>query len=412
MAAEVFVRFLEELKLFSGFERTEAIEMERLISSVDTGIETADVVIKDLPVAKTEQGFLTLGDRPVGEINQIMREGDLAELVKISQKEIPVTGTDIKSFEKLVSDTPELRTRQVKDLATTAKAKYPQLDVEAENMETLSTGAKKDLAKVESNLFKYFKQGTVISLTIGTVVVGVGWISAATSKRKGCFMQTSIDGKVTSCKVQAYSCIGTPEGNLCQENLKYYNTTLVLMKLVMLDDADERKTKLAELVKMKVSDLNANLSQIIDKFYPDVAKYIKDLAENRPDVDVCQIKHPDIDNGDIPACRMCTPSAKPTSTLFIDPTQYPNNVAFQCVINPSILDTISDAVINTGKDLWDGITSGLIKFLKPIAIFIVIVLILLAIITIGLKLIPQKQAQQSSLQQQQSSQSSIRYQRI
>lgn len=402
-----FVKFLEELRLFSGFERTEAFEMEELLSKVDTGIETANVIIKDLPVSATEEGFLTIGDRPVGEINQIMREGDLVELVKISQKEIPVTGTDIKGFQKLVSDTPEMRTRQVKDLASSAKAKYPQLDVEPEKMEMLSNGAKKDVARVESNLFKYFKQGTVLSLTIGTVVVGVGWISKATSKRKGCHMQTSINGKVTSCKVQAYSCIGTPDGNLCQENLKYYNTTLVLMKLVMLDNTDERKMELAKLVKMDVADLNPKLSQIIDNNYSDVAKFIKNLGDKRPDVDICQIKHQDVENGEIPACRMCTPSAKPTSTLFIDPIQYPNNVAFQCVINPSILDTISDAVINTGKDLWDGITSGIIKFLKPISIFIIIVLILFAIITIGFKLIPQKQSQPPSQPQ-----SSIRYQRI
>lgn len=393
--SEAFVQFLESLKLFSGFERTEAIEMENLIATVDSGIETVDTAIKELPISKTEQGFITMGDRPVGEINQIMREGDLVELVKISKAEIPVTSSEVSEFQRLVQNTPELKYRQVKDLSSVTKAKYPHMDVEPENIDTLSQGAKNDLSKVENNLYKYFKQGTVISLTVGTVVVGVDGISKSTLRRKGCFMQTSINGTVTSCKVQAYTCSGITDGNMCQGTFKYYNTTLILMKIVMLDDTDERKMRLAELVEMSVGDLNKNLSQIIDKHYDKVAKFIKDLNDQRPEVDVCQIKHPDVDNGGIPACRMCTPSANPTSTLFIDPSQYPGNVTFQCVINPSIIDTISDAVINTGKDLWDGVSSGILKFLKPIGIFIVIVLILIAVITIVVKLIPQKQQKQS-----------------
>lgn len=397
--AALFREFLEDLKSFSGFEKTLAIDAERLLREVDTGIKGVDEAIKSLPVAKSEQGFLIMGERPVGEINKVLREADLAELVRISKKDIPITSSDKSLFKATVNDTPELKFREVSDLANASKAKYPHLDVTVENIENLSKAGQRDLKIAENNLFKYFKRGTIISLTIGTIVVGVDWLAKATEKRKGCFMLTTINHKTTSCKVQAYSCVGQG-GDMCPQNLKLYNVTLVLMKIATLDDTDSRKISVAKAAGVAVGDLEKNLSQVIDKKYDAIAKVIREMGADRPEFAICDIRHNDVENGVVPACRMCTPSANPISTQFIDPTQYPDNITFQCSINPSLIDTISDAVINTGKNLWDGITNGILQFLKPIAIFIVVILSLFIVVSIVLKFIPNRSAKSSTIIQQ------------
>lgn len=130
-------------------------------------------------------------------------------------------------------------------MATQNKKSFPYLDLKETDFPNMSKTAATDIKKIENNLFKYFKQGTTIALTLGVIYVAVDWLVKTTEKRKGCFMLTTISGKTTSCKVQAYSCIGS-EGDLCTSTLSYYNTTLVLMKIATLADDNELKIKVAQ----------------------------------------------------------------------------------------------------------------------------------------------------------------------
>lgn len=384
----VFRNFLKSLRGLSGIGKGTIEDASALLKTANSGIHSVDDALKNLPVTKTRHGFLRMGDETVGRINKLLREGDLGEIARVSKRNISYTSADVKAFKSTVSDTPEKAFKEMSDVVVANKRVYPHLDARVEDIPNLSKSATKDLKTVENNLFKYFKKGTVIALTLGTVYVSADWLVKATEQRKGCFMLTTINNKTTSCKVQAYSCIGQG-GHMCHDNLPYYNVTLVLMKIATLDDSDLRKIDVATAAGISPSELNAKLATVIDTKYEAVSKVIK-LMTNKPDVDICGIKHPDVENGIVPACRMCSPSDNPISTTFIDPDMYPDNVTFQCSINPSLLDTLTDAAISTGKNLLSGITGGLGPLVKLFAIGFAVILVLLILITVAMKFIEKR----------------------
>lgn len=381
-----FARFLTDLKTYSGVsvEKT-AEQAKNLLKNVDSGIKSTDDVIKNLTVTKNKQGAVLLGEKPVGAVYRILREGDLKKLIAVSKQNVPVTAADVSAFKKLVGITPELGLKHVDDVATVAKRERPHLNATVDNLDKLSDTAKRDLKKVESNLFRHFREGTVVALTIGAVTVGVNWISQATRARKGCFMMTVVDGKTTSCKISEYTCSADDANtgnNKCNNVQDYYNTTLVLMHLASAPDTDSKKISIATVTGIAVSELNAKLAIVIDNHYAAVAKAIKEMGAQRPkEFSVCGIKNDAVENGVVPPCRMCDPTANPVSTTFIDPEQFGENITFQCVTNPSVLDTVSDAIVSTGHNLWDGVITLASGTLKQIGVIAAIVLVLLVLVT-------------------------------
>lgn len=378
-----FKSFLTELKKFSGVNKATVEEASTLLKSVDSGIKSTDEAIKNLKVTKNAQGVVLLGDKHVGRINRILREGDLKTLIGVSKQNIPVTAADSSAFKTLVGNTPERGLKNVDDVAAVTKRDRPHLNATVENLDKISDTAKQDLKKVESNLYKYFKEGAVISLTVGAVYVGVDWVSKATQARKGCFMVTTINGVTTSCKVATYTCSSgdTNTGNKCTGTMDYYNTTLVLMYLANAPDTDPNKIAIATVTGVPVSQLDSQLANIIDNHYPAVVDAIEKMGTERPNTfSICGITNKSVEGGVVPPCRMCDPTANPVSTSFIDPAQYGDNITFHCVTDPSILDTISDTVVSTGKNLWDGVATVVSGSLKQIGIIAAIILGVLVLV--------------------------------
>lgn len=383
-AATGFTNFLNELRKISGVTAKSIDDATDLLKNVDSGIKSTDDAIKNLTVTKNTQGAVLLGDTHVGVINKILREGDLKKLVTVTKQNVPVSAADVSAFKRLVGNTPELGLKNVDDVATAAKRERPHLNATVENLDKIPETAKRDLKMVENNLYRHFKEGMSVALTVGVVTVGVDWISRATRARKGCFMVTVVDGKTTSCKVSAYTCStgDANTGNQCTAALDYYNTTLVLMHLVSAADTDRNKVSISTATGIAVGELNANLALIIDTHYQAVATAIKNMAANRPKgFSICAIKHDAVEGGVVPPCRMCDPTANPVSTAFIDPEQYGENITFQCVTNPSVLDTISDVIVSTGHNLWDGVFTLASGTLKQIGILAAIILVVLVLVT-------------------------------
>lgn len=395
-----FTKFLTDLKNISGVTAKTLDEASSLLRNVDSGIKSTDDAIKKLAVTKSKQGAVLLGDTHVGAINRILRQGDLKKLIAVSKQNIPVTAADVSAFKKLVGNTPELGLKNVDDVATVAKRERPHLNATLETLDKIPDTARRDLKKVESNLYKHFKEGTTVALTIGVATVGVNWISEATRTRKGCFMLTTLDGRTTSCKVAAYTCStgDADKGNRCTGATDYYNTTLVLMHLVSLPDADPNKIAIATATGIPVNELNAKLAIIIDNHYPAVAAAIKNMGDQRPKTfSICGITNDAVEGGVVPSCRMCDPTANPVSTAFIDPEQYADNITFQCVTNPSVLDTVSDAIVSTGHNLWDGVITGASGAFKQIGILAVIILVVLVLVTFIARTLTKKRSEYTDL---------------
>lgn len=379
--------FLSEFRTASRFA---IADVEALLKSFKSEIKSLDELVTTLPVTKSKHGFIELADNTVGKVNRVLREGDLAELVRIAKRNVPFTSVEATAFRSLVSDTPEIALKSVTDLAETSARAHPHLNLREADFPSMSKTAAADIKTVENNLFKYVKQGTTLALTLGAVYVGVDWLTKTTAERKGCFMLTTINGTTTSCKVAGYSCIGSG-GNTCATNPTLYNTTLILIKVASLPDTDELKIKVAAAAGIEPSAMNTSLATIIDTKYAEIDAVIL-AATTKPSFVVCGITNSGVENGIVPPCRMCSPSDNPISTTFIDPKQYADNVTFSCSINPSLLDTIADAAKKTGKDLLNGITGGLSAILKPLAIIAAIVVAIIIAISVVMRVMKSNKA--------------------
>nr|WIE70396.1 ODV-e56 [Oryctes rhinoceros nudivirus] len=110
--------FLKELK---SMAKAGIGDVQNLLKSFKSNIKSLDDIVTTLPVTKNKYGFIELAENSVGNVNKVIREANLAELVRLSGKNVPYTSADVVSFKTLVSDTPELSFKELSDLVTANK---------------------------------------------------------------------------------------------------------------------------------------------------------------------------------------------------------------------------------------------------------------------------------------------------
>lgn len=381
---------IKGIKELASFSKGEIKDAEELLRSTESGIEAADSAFKELKVAKAD-GLLTIGAEPIGSFNKILREADLRGIVNLAKKTIPVSEEQVAAFKKLIGPTNESVYKDLIDDTAKNVEKYPHLNVTINNIDTLSETAKRDIKQVESKLSKKFKTGTKITLTLGTLAVGANWVIKATAERKGCYMLTTINNTVSSCKVSAFTCVGGVEDNLCPEfnANNYYNITLIAMYIANLDNSDEMKNDLAKLLKISAADFSLNFAQCLEDNFAIISDYVIGSLNNTRKLDfgICDIVREDVEGGIVPTCRLCSPSASPKSTEYINPGLYGDNITFQCCSNPTIMETITDVMKTTGENLLEGLTEGFFALVKPFAFFLAILLAILIVAYIVVKFI-------------------------
>jgi hypothetical protein len=376
--ATVELEFAESLRALTEGEIS---AVETVISGFDSQIGPLEETIKSFTITKNKFNFIELNGESVGKVHRVLRSGDLEEVLKLSKRNIPYTSEDVTAFAKVMVDTPEKGVRDIEKLAVANKSKLPQLDLNVEAIDSVSGTSKLQLDRVQSNLLKAFKVGTTVTLTFGAIYVTADWIKKALEERKGCHLLTTINGKTTSCKINSFSCIGSG-GVSCSSTPTYRNITLNLMYIANLPNSDALKINVATAVGFSADKLRDKLTEIIDTKFKEASTVIRN--ETIPSFEPCSVTHPDIDNGKVPPCRMCSTSALPTSTQYIDPKDLATNVALQCVTNPSVLDVVADTFVNTGKNLLEGIAGGLTTLLRPLLIAAAIIAVVVIIIAIVL----------------------------
>lgn len=382
-----FKQFMEEFKKFVGGGASKSLgQLSELTSTVKSGVKSFDDVIANIPTKQAKNGVISMGERTVGAVHRLAREGNLSGLAKLSKSSVNIVESDKRAFSQLTGITPEKQLHEIGESAASVKKLRPSLDVPAKDIDKLPVAAKSKLKTVTDNLLKKFKTGTVIALTVGAIYVGVDWISKATQARAGCYMLTTINNKTTSCKLAAYTCSGDVNANACSGAAPaYYNVTLVLIAISQMSEESDTKVALCEQLKIEPVKLAGSLKTVIDNQFMTVKTFVDKLTTH-PKYTICGLKSSEVENGVIPDCRMCSPSADPTSTMFIDPAQYPDNVTFQCVTNPSILDTITDAAVSTATDLWQGVGKALNLPVRKIVIGVTVSTIVLFLVWIMVRL--------------------------
>lgn len=384
-----FADFLSGLKKFLGSTEKTAEDLKLFLKNSKIGLSAPEDILKSLEVKKLNGIFMVGDDIPLNKLEYVMKEGSLKNLYKIAKIEEPILETDAKAFKTIVGSTSEKALDDLAELTLKYKKLFSHLDVTVEDFSKLSKKFQAEAGKMESNLFKYFKEGTVISLIIGTVVVSAGWLLIATEKRKGC-MLTRTDGTGTSsCKLINYSCNPYIQGCECaNQNYNHNNTTLMALNISKLSNDAQVKKDCSAAVGILVEKFEENLNVILNTKFEILDKFIKNLKNPiiNP-TDICKLTNPNIEGGKIPPCRACDTTADPKSTTFLDSSVLPANYTVTCVVNPSILDTLTDIFKTTGKNIFD-IGNSVSGSVKKIGLFALIMIIIVAVIAAIIKLFP------------------------
>lgn len=374
--------FARGLKSYVGVGGAVIAENARkFLRSTRTGLSALDEIVRVMNVRTIRRGVIEMGNSTVGEVRRLVRAADLDGLARTSGVDVTITSTERSAFRDTMRGTPEMAVHDVAQ--TRVNAARANADLDVTNASQLTSTARSKLTTVTKTLTKRLGQGAAVALVIGATVITADWAITATERRKGCFMMTTINGKSTSCKVAAFTCQGPKEGDLCSSQPNYYNATLVLMHVAQMSNDDPIKAKLATAVSLKPEQLKEKLAWVLDNKYTDAVDAITAMGDSRPRVTgICEITDPQIEGGVVPACRICSPSDDPSKTTFIDSNQYGDNISFYCSINPTILDTIADAAVSTGINLWDGLTGGIGGILKKVGIAAAIVVAIAVVVAI------------------------------
>jgi len=384
-----FSIILKSLRLMSGVTAKTSKQLETVLASSKIGLSPADVALRGAKITKSKHGYLKVNEVSVNEFNGYMRAGNLLDVLRVTGKKVHVTEAEQKFFSSLAKDLPERAIKKIEDIVKISAKERPHLNITVNNYDKLSEISKSDITSFTDNLLKVSKAGTYLVLVIGGVTIGVNWIRNGLADRRGCWMLRTVNGKTTSCRVSAFSC-GRPSGNLslsvdtvnskqtCTEDLSsYYNATLSFIHICELGDTDLDKLNLAKSLGVSVDTMIENKTKMLETKFEAINNFVKAYTGNST-VNICK-PNSAIDNGTVPYCRMCDPSANPRSTLYIDTlSMVGENVTFKCIENPTVLELMSDVVQSTGKNLWEGITSvpsTLFKAFKYVGIFTALALV-------------------------------------
>lgn len=383
--------FLKELRTTTA---KSVPETASLMKQLDSGVRSLDDTIRAMDVTTNTRGLKTIKGEPIGRLEKAFRSANIAELLRLAGRDVPFAAADLRNFEQLVAHLPDTAIKRIADTAESAARDRPGLKLTASQLDAAPAATKAEVTQIESRALKHFKTGAYIGLTIGAVTMTTGWIQKALRERQGCFMVTNFAGVITSCKVSAWSCVGSG-GTFCNYNTDaHYNVTLTLMKAATLPNNDQFKIKLASAVGVAPSELNAKVRTIIDTKFQELSDAVRKAANNNtlPKMafaDYCTLVHNDVENGIIPPCRMCDAAADPTSTIYIDPAQISETTTMHCEADPQVLSLLSDLARNTTYDVFSSIGRGFNFLLRPIMYGVIALIVVCVIIASVLYVIRQ-----------------------
>lgn len=394
--------FLKNLKTIT---RSTAEEAALVLRNGKTGLNAFDEMLAVVPVRSNEFGTLRIGEVHASEFNSMVRRGDLSHLFNVNNIKVPFTSVDETMFRNSVAHTAESRSHNINLASESAKKTHPHLDVKIKDLETLTEATRADVAKLEKAASSSIGRRLKIGMYIGVASLSAGWMYDNLRARRACHMSTNINGTVTSCRVQSHTClpevksssIQTCNGATVSDN-NFFNITLVLMHLANMENNNDNELKrlVCAAANVDPSTMKTDLAKIIDNSYKVVSDVILANRDKIPKFNPCSDSHPDVEKGVIPICRMCSPDADPLSTKYIDPAQYADNVSFECVENPSLLDVVSDFFITTGSNILNGITSTLWTLLKPIIFIVGALAVLLALVLIAIQMFKTSQQKKTT----------------
>lgn len=397
---------------FKGYGKS-IEKLKAAVKNTDVGLDVASDMIKNAPYKELENGLLGIGNIPVHEIDDVVKSGNLPHLKSISESGATITAKDVTNYKNLTTEFPQSKLDDLNTKTASNKVKSPELDVKSADAASATT--KKTIKKIEEKSMSIFKTGTKIGLVVGVGIIGYNWLTKATEARKGCFLVTVMNGKASSCRIAALSCVGGNDNNNCTSTysietlIQSNNAPLIAMYAISNPTYKARyNDALAQVSPDTKYDISDNLKDLINGetfstvFMPAHNKFIAGLStEDKTTLfnlsKLCSLTHPAIESGSVPACRLCDTSGDVSGTEYYDSSNLAENITYRCNANPTILETISDAIISTGENMlsWGSDIGTYLKYGIIASIAVIVLVLLVKLISILFrKKPPQIQQQQ------------------
>lgn len=334
---------------------------------------------------------------PIETISKLARSGNLEELVKTLKLNINVTGDMKKGFENLVKgEFPEHAIALREENFNKVRSGNGGLDIIPGKtvQETAAALGPKNVEKIKNIAGK-----VKTALGVGAVAAGIyaAWyltddvlktLHEAALASSGCFkLQTSL-GTTTSCRLTGRTCLDTAVNGAtpCESDPYPYNyMALVADRIYKNQDMADifgSADAITGVEGASAALLDTNkLNFLIDYFAKNVDT-LKDLS-------IC-VDDP-LFEPKMSRCRACDTAAAASSILYLfDDDSVADNITFKCKPPSSILETLVDVTSDMGGDFFNNLFGfDLATLVKYGLVFVVLILIIMVVS----KLLPQRQAQ-------------------
>lgn len=382
-----FTHSLRAVENVTGLAASSALS--ELVRTTTTGLTAFDSSLRSLSIVGTATEPVRIANQPIGAVYRVIRSGDLGAYMNLVKSQVAFSSIDASSFSSAVGATPERALHTLNKTVEQNSKTHPDLLLTADDLPNASASTKEIIKKAEQTLLQKLARNTSVLITVGIIVVTSEWAYKSVVANRGCFMLTTINGKTTSCRIKQLSCTNlTATDNVCTTPFTAgRNYTLLLMVLVNSQDTDTLKTNIANDLGLSVADLSTKIATIIDTQFETLrVSFDKHLTSNSLDIsEPCSISNPLIEQGKVPDCRMCNPSASPKSTEYVNLANFGDNITFNCNANPTILQILTDATIATGIQLLDSVGTGIRKLFQPLLIVLVVIVVLCLVVYFALR---------------------------
>ncbi|UDM55368.1 Pif-5 [Phenacoccus solenopsis nudivirus] len=385
-AFKIFVQSLRKLGKVAG----KLADLTDLLKTKKVNVDIADNL---LSTAKTSQDsatkILKINDVYVHSVDNLLRKGDLSKLVSDLKPPgsvvPPIPKSQTKAFAELASEFPESTLRNIDELSKLGSKQRPDFNTTIENIGKLPKSSVDKLDKIIETV-KKLRPSLKSVVAIGVIGLGAYWYKTALEERKGCWLVKKINGETVSCKLTYLSCAAST-GNACTDKyVPVLNSAMIMLKVLKSSDATLRKA-FADKLGTTVETLNKpdEMKKLYTQKYEEIRNF-KHASLTFNTSEYCSLSHPVIEEGVVPKCRMCDPTANPFSSTFADISDISDNITLHCVENPKLSDVIGDMSHTLGENLFrigEGFLSPFIK----VGLLVLVIVIIAAIIIFAAKLI-------------------------
>nr|AKH40355.1 putative odv-e56 [Kallithea virus] len=376
MSSESESAIVKFARALHNSSRADLASVRSLTSDFKSNNATLQKIINGAKITRDDRGYIYINRKTVNSFSKLLRQGDIYKLLPNNVNDSDELRADAQNLEVETVDFPENRLYKVEKAISVNNNIWPELAVTFEQLQTASNSVLEKLKSIESKVNSKYDDGHIIQLTVGYIEIGPDWISKTLQRQTGCFAVYNEGKEKLSCKIMDQSCTGIETTNLCPK-YNYRNFMLDLMSVVEAEDTNLLKINLSKLTKIDVDKLRTSIKHMLKIQFSEIYDLI--TTSEVPTYKICSISNEFIENGIIPNCRMCSMTADPETTKYIERGQTPFYSTFKSNGNPTALDIISDLEVTTNTILLS--KEGKIN---PIFVWILLVIIAIVVIIIAI----------------------------